>query len=183
MEYISVSNAKKIISLWLIALLFIGGSIYFLFEIDKNRPATLTEADLRDMTVTEASIPLSFFEATDSSVTQPPTPTINVEKNEQTSNPNTLIGCQLHPNCGGGVIGLKRSECQNATCCQLGNQWLFYTNMQKCESDQEALKEQLQKQQQTPANAPILPTPLPQNSQTQNTNTTTSQTQATQSAQ
>ena len=34
------------------------------------------------------------------------------------------MDCNIHPNCGGGTKRLKQSECQNSTCCQVGNIWV-----------------------------------------------------------
>jgi len=49
-----------------------------------------------------------------------------------------LVNCTMHANCGGGIKRIKKSECNNGTCCQIGNNWIFYTSKDKCSQDQRA---------------------------------------------
>jgi hypothetical protein len=47
-----------------------------------------------------------------------------------------VVDCSINSNCGGGTKKLMKSICDNSTCCQIGNNWIFYTSKQKCNSDQ-----------------------------------------------
>ncbi len=47
-----------------------------------------------------------------------------------------MVNCNIHQDCGGGSRRLKLSECNNSTCCQLGNGWSFYLSREKCKQDQ-----------------------------------------------
>lgn len=142
------SSAKNSI-LWVLSLLLIGGSAFLLLEIDKIRSGILTESDLNKMVTLEADTPLLSFEASSAA------DLVNTKVNQQTnieSASDVLVACQIHENCGGGVIGLKRNVCQNATCCQIGSSWLFYTDKEKCVTDQKNYRIQLEKQMnQAPA--------------------------------
>jgi len=46
--------------------------------------------------------------------------------------------CNIDPKCGGGTTPLKQSECNNSTCCQIGNKWIFYKDKNQCILDQKA---------------------------------------------
>ena len=59
---------------------------------------------------------------------------INVNTNNFDSDP--LVNCQIHVNCGGGTRLLKKSICDQSTCCQIGNSWIFYESKSKCTQDQ-----------------------------------------------
>ena len=47
-----------------------------------------------------------------------------------------MVTCNVNANCGGGTRRLKKSECDNSTCCQIGSSWFFYTSKDKCTQDQ-----------------------------------------------
>lgn len=47
-----------------------------------------------------------------------------------------IVDCGISQTCGGGSKKLKLSECNNSTCCQIGSNWIFYTSVSKCKSDQ-----------------------------------------------
>lgn len=72
-------------------------------------------------------------------------PTIVEEKNVRTTNkvntntesPNDPIHCPINEKCGGGTIPLKRWECERSTCCQIGDEWIFYKDKDQCNQDQE----------------------------------------------
>lgn len=70
-----------------------------------------------------------------------PTPTLTTKKIiKPTSvpvNTDPIINCNVSVNCGGGIKKIKKSECDNAVCCQIGSSWIFYTSSQKCNEDQE----------------------------------------------
>lgn len=76
-----------------------------------------------------------------SAPTQVPTPKkdVVVEKKdvpvETTSNPDPPVHCSIHENCGGGTTPLKQSECDNSTCCQVGDEWIFYKDKNQCTKD------------------------------------------------
>lgn len=83
-----------------------------------------------------------------------------------TSNPDPIVNCLIHQDCGGGSKAMKSSECDkmvccgttkecgggskfiteaqcnNSTCCQIGNKWIFYTSSKKCDQDQESDNQQ-----------------------------------------
>lgn len=44
------------------------------------------------------------------------------------------VHCQIHPNCGGGTIPLKKSECDNSRCCYFLGKWMFLRNTTVCPS-------------------------------------------------
>lgn len=46
------------------------------------------------------------------------------------------VDCSISSNCGGGTKKLLKSECDNSTCCQIGDKWIFYTSKSKCNQDQ-----------------------------------------------
>lgn len=47
-----------------------------------------------------------------------------------------MINCNFSSNCQGQSLRLKRSECNMAVCCQLGNTWIAYASRDKCLQDQ-----------------------------------------------
>lgn len=70
-----------------------------------------------------------------------PTPTIKqkvIKRIEPTEVPSSdsFGDCPIHEKCGGGVRRMKKSECENAICCQIGNTWELYSNSDKCNSAQ-----------------------------------------------
>jgi hypothetical protein len=46
------------------------------------------------------------------------------------------VHCNVNANCGGGTTPLKKSECDNSICCQIGDKWIFYKDKNKCIADQ-----------------------------------------------
>lgn len=72
-----------------------------------------------------------------------PTPTVYVPptamptyKPVPTIDPNPPVLCNVSPNCGGGTTPLRQSECNNSTCCQIGDKWIFYKDKVQCGRDQ-----------------------------------------------
>lgn len=53
-----------------------------------------------------------------------------------TVDPDPVITCNIHSDCGGGTMQLRRSVCNNSTCCQIGDKWYFYQDKGKCTADQ-----------------------------------------------
>jgi hypothetical protein len=51
-------------------------------------------------------------------------------------NTDYLVNCNVSSNCGGGTKYIRKSECDNSVCCQIGSNWILYTSKQKCSSDQ-----------------------------------------------
>lgn len=47
-------------------------------------------------------------------------------------NPDPIIACTMSKECGGGIRNVKRSECTNGTCCQIGSTWIFYPSNSSC---------------------------------------------------
>ncbi|MDP4011120.1 MAG: hypothetical protein Q8P72_02720 [Candidatus Roizmanbacteria bacterium] len=86
-----------------------------------------------------------------------PTPTKAVQKvvNYPTStpDPDPLVKCLIHSDCGGGSRLLKSSVCNQSTCCQIGNLWIFYESSTKCDQDQDAYYSQ--NKYVPPTNAPL----------------------------
>jgi hypothetical protein len=67
-----------------------------------------------------------------------------------------MVNCNVSETCGGGTRRVKKSECDNSTCCQIGSSWVFYTSKDKCIQDQ---KNQIASQYIPPAtNANTSPT-------------------------
>jgi hypothetical protein len=53
-----------------------------------------------------------------------------------TVDPDPPVLCNVNPNCGGGTTPLRQSECNNSTCCQIGDKWIFYKDKVQCGRDQ-----------------------------------------------
>ncbi|MFA6569799.1 MAG: hypothetical protein WCT77_00990 [Bacteroidota bacterium] len=72
----------------------------------------------------------------------PPTPTLTpiptreiyTIQLEMDSDPP--VHCRMSAECGGGTTPLKQSECNNSTCCQIGDKWIFYKDKNQCDRDQ-----------------------------------------------
>lgn len=47
-----------------------------------------------------------------------------------------MTNCQIGGNCPKETRRIKKSECDNGTCCQIGSAWVFYTSVSKCKQDQ-----------------------------------------------
>lgn len=55
-----------------------------------------------------------------------------------TPNPNPMVYCNVHPNCGGGTKLLKQNECSSSTCCGFSDgRWIFYKDKTQCSEDQQ----------------------------------------------
>lgn len=53
--------------------------------------------------------------------------------NDPTPNPNEIIQCNIHPNCGGGYKEMTRSSCEQMTCCKLDlNSAPIFTSKSEC---------------------------------------------------
>jgi hypothetical protein len=72
---------------------------------------------------------------------------------------NPTVACQLNSNCGNGVQYVKKSVCDEITCCQVGSTWAIYPSKESCIDAQNKL-------QPTPTSTPtptFTPTPTPLN--------------------
>jgi len=49
-----------------------------------------------------------------------------------------IVNCQINQACGGGTKEMRLSDCNNTTCCEIGNKWYFYLSKDKCRNDQTA---------------------------------------------
>ncbi|MDO8269600.1 MAG: hypothetical protein Q7T54_02955 [Candidatus Levybacteria bacterium] len=63
-------------------------------------------------------------------------PTTVIKKSTKAVTNDPAIHCSVHPDCGGGTIPLKQSECSNSTCCQINGKWIFYRDRAQCTRDQ-----------------------------------------------
>lgn len=79
----------------------------------------------------------------------PITPTLTLEPtkiNKVTAVPKktnlqtgeAMVNCKMNVSCGGDVRYIKKSECDNGTCCQIGSSWIFYISKANCIQDQGA---------------------------------------------
>lgn len=69
------------------------------------------------------------------SFTETPTPT-EAPYIAPTRDPDPPVLCNVNSNCGGGTTPLRQSECNNSTCCQIGDKWIFYKDKNQCTQDQ-----------------------------------------------
>lgn len=60
--------------------------------------------------------------------------------------PDPMINCNVHENCGGGTRYVKNSVCGNSTCCKVGDHWIFYLSKDECNKDQKKYQEELLKE-------------------------------------
>ena len=47
-----------------------------------------------------------------------------------------IVNCNISSNCGGGTKNLRKSVCDNSTCCEVNGRWVFYEDNNKCNEDQ-----------------------------------------------
>ncbi|MFA5750001.1 MAG: hypothetical protein WC895_02150 [Candidatus Shapirobacteria bacterium] len=60
-----------------------------------------------------------------------------VQPTQKTVDTDPIIDCvSSYPNCNGSSIKLRRSQCSNITCCQIGNSWSVYPSSEKCKETQ-----------------------------------------------
>lgn len=53
------------------------------------------------------------------------------------TDPDPVVDCKSsYPNCYGSTIKLKRSQCSNITCCQIGSSWSLYQSLDSCKAAQ-----------------------------------------------
>lgn len=51
-----------------------------------------------------------------------------------------MMNCKVPSDCGGGIVYIKKSECDTRVCCQHGDSWTLVSSNQECESLQNANK-------------------------------------------
>ena len=90
-------------------------------------------------TPTATATPTPISEVRGTSTTKP-----------QAVNKDPIITCNISSNCGGGSRQMKKSECDQTTCCQIGNNWYFYLSKDKCIQDQKSVQPQQVVVQQAP---------------------------------
>jgi len=60
-----------------------------------------------------------------------------------TIDPNPFVNCNISKNCGGGSKLLRRSVCDQSTCCGFNNgSWIFYESKSQCDVDQNSANRQ-----------------------------------------
>lgn len=53
-------------------------------------------------------------------------------------NPDPTVNCNVNSECGGGTRRLTKSQCNNSICCGFTDTyWVFYTDKDQCDIDQE----------------------------------------------
>jgi hypothetical protein len=70
---------------------------------------------------------------------------------------NPTVACQLNSNCGNGAQYVKKSVCEEITCCQVGSTWAIYPSKESCIDAQNKLQPTITP---TPTLTPT-PTPTP----------------------
>jgi hypothetical protein len=80
--------------------------------------------------------------------TNPPTSTLTPTKSQTKKAVNTdpIVTCKsASPNCVGQSIEVRESQCSKHSCCQVGNSWIMFASVEKCNEAQSKNKP-LQKQ-------------------------------------
>jgi hypothetical protein len=54
-----------------------------------------------------------------------------------TIDPNPIVSCKIHASCGGGSIQMRKNECDNSICCEVGGTWRIYPSKSECNQAQE----------------------------------------------
>lgn len=61
------------------------------------------------------------------------TPSPTVKPKPAYVDPDPVINCNISSNCGGGTKQMKKSDCEQLTCCELAkNSWSNYPNKTSC---------------------------------------------------
>lgn len=114
-----------------IATFFGGGLIAQKGDLNKTISgfASVFNSGVKEVSPTTTPFPTEYSYPTETPKTiQYIVPTID---------PDPIINCNVHSNCGGGTKLLKKSICDNSICCQIRNQWLFYNDKSQCFRDQQ----------------------------------------------
>jgi hypothetical protein len=72
-------------------------------------------------------------------------PVINTTPPIQEADP--IVNCNISQECGGGVKLMRKSECDNATCCGIGDSWYLYDSLSECKKADERYWEDYYKEQ------------------------------------
>lgn len=54
-----------------------------------------------------------------------------------TADPNPVISCRISENCGGGSVQMRKDECNNSICCEVGDTWRMYSSKSDCNQAQD----------------------------------------------
>ncbi len=112
------------------ALIFTIGAIFILGIVAGNQGGMVYKLGVNKHPMEERII----MDVIPSSI---PAPTLPVKYVlNPTTDPDPLIHCSIHSNCGGGVKTIRKSECDQSTCCERNGQWIFYTDKARCANDQ-----------------------------------------------
>lgn len=119
-------NIQKVV-FW-VTLLLLGFVVGYFFE--RNIASNISKVAKPTNTPTIGIIVDVF-------PTLPPTPTPKPKIIvKATIDPDPVILCNVSKECGGGTKQLKKSTCNQSTCCQIGKSWIFYESVSKCKQDQ-----------------------------------------------
>lgn len=111
--------------IFLISIASLSGSILYTIS---DRPSPVNLPKPKVLSATSAPTP---------SYSPFPIPTqIPVYKPVVNADPDPPVHCKKSPECGGGTIPLKQSECAITVCCGVGGNWVFYRDKNKCLQDQ-----------------------------------------------
>jgi len=79
---------------------------------------------------------LTNNEVKKSDVVQTPAPTYKPQKQKMVDS-DSIIDCKSSsPNCNGSSIRVRKSQCSNITCCQIGSSWSVYPSSDECKKAQ-----------------------------------------------
>lgn len=69
-------------------------------------------------------------------IVQTPSPTNKPQKQKAVES-DPIIDCKSSSlNCNGSSIRVRKSQCSNITCCQIGNSWSVYPSNEECDKAQ-----------------------------------------------
>ncbi len=118
------------ILIWAVAILFIGTAAVkeelIKLDLNGNKPLVQKVDVIPTLSPNPTFIP-----------TQKPIVKDTVPVPTSTTDPDPIITCNIHKDCGGGSTRLRSSICSNSTCCGFSDgRWVFYESKTKCTQDQ-----------------------------------------------
>lgn len=155
------------ILIWVVAILFTGTVAVKeeLIKVDLNGNKPLVQKV--DVIPSPFPVPIEALK------TPTPQPVINqqpaiIQKTTPVIDPDPIITCNIHKDCGGGSTRLRSSLCSNSTCCGFSDgRWVFYESKTKCAQDQNTQNVNARRSNYVPPpgqnNQPYVPPP-PNNS-------------------
>lgn len=102
-----------LISLFLGVTTLFSGAAYVLTQADRYTPAPTSSTQVENIE-----------------------PTVSVIQSSPVANADPIISCTMMAECGGKTYQITKSQCQQSTCCQIGNSWYIYPNNDSCSADQ-----------------------------------------------